>query len=92
MYGKISLIIGLQVVTHSGSHLEKNNCCINRIKDETKESVYYLGNQETQSLALFQLRNLSYSPVQQVLSNFKSVLLFFAVWGGRGKAGYGRLG
>lgn len=46
---KISVIISLQIVTHSGCHLEKNNCFIIRIKDEFKEKVYYLGKQETES-------------------------------------------
>lgn len=58
------LITRLHVVTHSGCHLEKNNCLIIRIKDECEENIYYLGKQETQSLPLFQLQNLSYSPMQ----------------------------
>lgn len=46
---KISVIISLQIVTHSGCHLEKNNCFFIRIKDEFEEKVYYLGKQETES-------------------------------------------
>lgn len=39
----ISLIANLQVVTYSACHLEKNNCFIIGIKDESEENVYYLG-------------------------------------------------
>lgn len=49
------LITSLHVVTHSGCHLEKNNCFIIRIKDECEENVYYLGKQEMHGLPLFQL-------------------------------------
>lgn len=66
-------ITSLQVVTHVGCRLEKNNCFIIRIKDESEENVYCLGKQETPSLALLQLRDLSYFLMQQVLSNFKSL-------------------
>lgn len=72
-YRKILLIASLQVVIYSWCHLGKSNCFIIRIKDESDENVYYLGQQETQNLVLFQLRTLSCSPMQQVLFDFKSL-------------------